>query len=68
MIGIGPILIVLAVIAIIGSYVAVIHHALKSTEVSVSEVPSTANCCLDNPTRGNSGKPKPAGAFAPIKA
>jgi len=67
MIGIGPILVIAAVIAIIGTYVSIIHWALKSTEVNESEGKLIANRDLDNAPRRSPMPPEQATAFATIK-
>ena len=68
MIGIGPILIVVGVIGIIATYVAIIHWALQSSEISESEVKLTTSRNLDAAPRGNPGQPKQITAFATSKA
>lgn len=67
MIGIGPILIIVGVIAIIGTYVAVIHWALQSSEANEGEVKLTVNVSADNSARINKSQPKKSSTFVPIK-
>ena len=64
MIGIGPVLIVVGVIAIIGTYVTIIHRALQSSERKESVGELTANRKSDSPPRDAASQSKHRAAWA----
>ncbi len=68
MIGIGPVLIIMGVIAIIGTYLAIIHWALQSSEVNQGEMKLTANRNSDRAPRSKPSQPKQSAAWAPMKS
>jgi hypothetical protein len=67
MIGIGPILVIMGVIAIIGTYLAIIHRALQSSEINESEGKLTAKRNLDSAPRSNPSQAKQSAVFVPMK-